>query len=138
MITRESEDEQRPVWVSAYPPQIYCQKQKVEYLSPQTWYRAAQGGKWNIYAMRIIFCKGLEGAEIGWFFFFCSGLKHKLKVVANAIFLFDSYNIDKYISSKSFLSTLLVQNKIETLAEFKGWLKGISLSLFEQICCFLK
>ena len=56
--------------------------------------------------------------------------------MGNAIFLFDSNNIDKYISSKSFLSTLLVQNKIETLAEFKGWLKGISISLFEHNMLF--
>ena len=88
--------------------------------------------------MCIFFGNGLEGAEIGNIFFFCSNLKHKPKVVANAIFLFDSYNIGKYISAKSFLSNLLVQNKIENLAEFKGWLKGTSFGLFEHNIFFFQ
>ena len=46
-ITRESEDEQRPVLVSAHPPPKSAENypsQKLEYLSPQTCYIASWGG----------------------------------------------------------------------------------------------
>ena len=60
VITRESEDEQKPVLVSARPPQKSAENKpswKLEYLSPQTWYIASQGGIWKIFAIHILFIK---------------------------------------------------------------------------------